>query len=106
MAQAIFEAARDLDVARVLIEVMQEQTGGIAIFERLGFCVEGTFSDHARDRFGSQHHLHMLAYHVTRGPCPQGHAARAGPWLLFAPAPGCDVFRAWRAARHAANRCR
>ncbi|NWG18870.1 MAG: GNAT family N-acetyltransferase [Chloroflexi bacterium] len=65
MAQAIFEAARDLGVAKVIVEVMQEQTGGIAIFERLGFCVEGTFSDHARDRFGARHHLHILAYHVT-----------------------------------------
>jgi len=79
MAQAIFEAARDLDVARVLVEVMQEQTGGIAIFERLGFCVEGTFSDHARDRFGSRHHLHILAYHnntrsMPSGPCRAGRA--------------------------------
>lgn len=65
MAQAIFDAARDLGVAKVIVEVLQEQTGGTEIFERLGFRVEGTFSDHARDRFGNRHNMHILAYHVT-----------------------------------------
>ena len=65
LAQAIVDAARDLGVEKVIVEVLQEQTGGIAIFERLGFQIEGTFSDHARDHIGHRHTLHVLAYHVN-----------------------------------------
>lgn len=65
MAQTIFEAARDLGIAKVIVEVMQEQTGGIAIFERLGFKIEGTFSHHARDHAGHCHHLYILAHHIA-----------------------------------------
>jgi RimJ/RimL family protein N-acetyltransferase len=36
-----------------------------AIFERLGFRVEGMLSQHARDRHGRQHNLIILAYHVS-----------------------------------------
>lgn len=64
LAQAIFDAARDLGVAKVIVEIMQEQTSGIAIFERLGFQIEGTFSDHAQDHVGRRHHLHILAHHI------------------------------------------
>lgn len=64
LAQAIFDAARDLGVDKVIAEMLDEQTGGRAIFGRLGFCVEGTLSDHARDRAGVRHDLLVLAYHI------------------------------------------
>jgi RimJ/RimL family protein N-acetyltransferase len=65
MAQAIFDAARDLGVSKVIVEMLERQNGGRAIFERLGFHVEGTLSQHARDRHGQQHNLLILAYHVN-----------------------------------------
>lgn len=65
MAEAIFDAARDLGVAKVIVEVMERQGAGVAIFERLGFHIEGTFSEHARDRHGRHHTLLILAYHVA-----------------------------------------
>lgn len=64
MAESIFDAARDLGVAKVIVEVMERQRAGVAIFERLGFHVEGSFSDHACDRMGRHHNLLVLAYHV------------------------------------------
>jgi ribosomal protein S18 acetylase RimI-like enzyme len=65
LADAIFAAARELEVAKVIVEVVERQTGGVAIFERLGFATEGCFSEHARDRFGTRHNLLVLAYHVA-----------------------------------------
>lgn len=65
MGGAIFAAARDLGVGKVIVEIMAEQVGGQAIFTRLGFAVEGRLSAHARDRQGHHHDLHVLAYHVA-----------------------------------------
>jgi RimJ/RimL family protein N-acetyltransferase len=65
MAQAIFDAARELGVAKVIVEMVEEQSFGRAIFERLGFRAEGMLSQHVRDRDGQQHNLLVLAYHVS-----------------------------------------
>jgi RimJ/RimL family protein N-acetyltransferase len=65
MAQTIFDAARDLGVNKVIVEMMERQNAGRAIFERLGFRVEGTLSAHVRDRHGQRHNLLILAYHVS-----------------------------------------
>lgn len=64
LAQAIFDAARELGVDKVIVEMLETQFGGKAIFERLGFNVEGVLSDHAHDRQGRRHNLLVLAYHV------------------------------------------
>lgn len=64
MAKVIFDAARGLGVAKVIVEILAVQTGGRAIFERLGFSREGIFSKHAHDRHGNRHDLVVMAYHV------------------------------------------
>ena len=64
MAQAIFASARDLGVAKVIVELLDERCAGQAIFERLGFRVEGMLSNHARDRHGLPHDLLIMAYHI------------------------------------------
>lgn len=64
MAKAIFEAARGLGVAKVIVEMLGVQSSGRAIFERLGFTREGIFAKHAHDRHGKYHDLHVMAYHV------------------------------------------
>ncbi|HEU4322037.1 MAG TPA: GNAT family N-acetyltransferase [Roseiflexaceae bacterium] len=64
MASVIFEAARSLGGAKVIVELLSEQTAGRAIFERLGFRVEGTLSAHAHDHRGDRHDLMIMAYHV------------------------------------------
>lgn len=65
MAPGIFDAARELGVSKVIVEMMAEQRAGQAIFERLGFHVEGRLSEHARDRLNNRHDLLILAYHVA-----------------------------------------
>jgi ribosomal protein S18 acetylase RimI-like enzyme len=65
LAEAIFDSARDLGVSKVIVEVMERQRAGVAIFERLGFHIEGSFSNHARDRMGRHHNLLVLAYHIA-----------------------------------------
>ena len=65
LAQAIFDAARDLGVNKVIVEMLEEQQAGRAIFERLGFRVEGRLSTHVRDRHGQRRNLLILAYYVS-----------------------------------------
>src|SRR3954454_15293235 len=65
MAQALFDVARELRVAKVIVEMVEEQSFGRAIFERLGFRVEGMLSQHVRDRYGAEHNLLVLAYHIS-----------------------------------------
>lgn len=67
LAQMIFDAARDLGVAKVIVEMLEEQGDGRQIFYQLGFRVEGTLHKHARDRTGRMHNLLILAYHVDGG---------------------------------------
>jgi ribosomal protein S18 acetylase RimI-like enzyme len=64
LAPTIFEAARDLGVSKVIVEMLAEQQAGQAIFERLGFHVEGRLVNHARDRNNQRHDLLIMAYHV------------------------------------------
>jgi L-amino acid N-acyltransferase YncA len=65
LAQATFQAARDLGVSKVIVEMVEEQQAGQAIFEQLGFRVEGTLSKHTRDRQGQFHNLLIMSYHVS-----------------------------------------
>jgi ribosomal protein S18 acetylase RimI-like enzyme len=64
LAQTIFDAARELQAAKLIVEMLEEQCAGRAIFERLGFGVEGTFVKHARDRYDQRHNLIVMAYNV------------------------------------------
>ena len=65
LARAIIDAAQDLGVAKVIVEVMEEQGAGRAIFERLGFAVEGVLRRHMRAHDGQPHTLLILAYHLS-----------------------------------------
>lgn len=62
LAQAIVTAACDLHVNKLMFEMLETQIACRAIFDRLGFRVEGTFSNHARDRQGQRHTLIVMAY--------------------------------------------
>jgi L-amino acid N-acyltransferase YncA len=65
LAQAIVDAARDLQVDKLVVEMLEEQCAGRVICERLGFQVEGTFGCHVRDRQGQCHNLIVRAYHMA-----------------------------------------
>jgi RimJ/RimL family protein N-acetyltransferase len=70
LAESICDAARDLQVDKLIVEMLEEQSAGRAIFERLGFRVEGTFGCHVRDREGQCHNLIVMAYHAHPDPLP------------------------------------
>jgi RimJ/RimL family protein N-acetyltransferase len=65
LARSIFDAARDLGAAKVIVEILEGQTAGQAIFVRMGFHFEGRLTDHVRDRSGDRHNLVLMAYHIS-----------------------------------------
>jgi ribosomal protein S18 acetylase RimI-like enzyme len=67
LAQALVDAAGDLQVDKLVVEVIETQRAGRAIFERLGFQVEGQLSSHARDRQGQRHTLIVMAQRMVTG---------------------------------------
>jgi L-amino acid N-acyltransferase YncA len=64
LAEAIDEAACDLQVDKLIVELLEAQVAGRAIFARLGFRVEGTFGNHACDRQGQRHTLIVMACRI------------------------------------------
>jgi RimJ/RimL family protein N-acetyltransferase len=41
--------------------MLEAQKSGQAIFSRLGFRIEGTLRNHARDRHGNRHNVVVMA---------------------------------------------
>jgi L-amino acid N-acyltransferase YncA len=70
LAETICDAARDLHVEKLIVEMLEEQSAGRAIFEGLGFRVEGSFGCHVRDREGQCHNLIIMAHHAHHDPPP------------------------------------
>ncbi len=64
LAQALADSAPDLQIDKLIVEMIETQLAGRAIFDRLGFQIEGTFSSHARDRQGRCHTLIVMAQRV------------------------------------------
>ena len=64
LAQAMVDAARDLQIDKLIVELIETQLIGRAIFDRLGFQVEGRLSNHACDRQGQHHTLLVMAQRV------------------------------------------
>jgi L-amino acid N-acyltransferase YncA len=62
LAAAVLDAARELGVAQVVVEMLEEQVAGRAIFERLGFGIEGLLEDQVCDRHGRRHNLLVMGY--------------------------------------------
>lgn len=60
LAQAIIVAGAELGVIKLILEMVEEQTAGRQIFERLGFRQEGLLADQARDQHGRTHNLLVL----------------------------------------------
>jgi RimJ/RimL family protein N-acetyltransferase len=61
LAEAVVAAGRDLGVAKLVLEMLAEQSAGRTIFERLGFSAEGLLVRHARDGEGRAHDLVLIS---------------------------------------------
>ena len=70
LAQAIVEAARDFQLEKLVVELFEAQRAAQAIFERLGFQIEGRFRSHAIDRQGQRHTLIVMGYSVWPSVSP------------------------------------
>ncbi len=61
--QAVIDAV-DLGLSKLIVEVISDQTGLIAMFRALGFDPEALLADHVRDRSGELRDLMVLANDV------------------------------------------
>jgi RimJ/RimL family protein N-acetyltransferase len=61
LAQALVETGLDLQIDKLIVEIIETKRAGRAIFDRLGFQIEGQFSSHACDRQGRRHTLIVMA---------------------------------------------
>ena len=59
--QAVLDAA-DMQLRKLVVEVVAEQDRAVAMFEALGFRAEGMLRDHVRDRDGRVHDLFVLGH--------------------------------------------
>jgi ribosomal protein S18 acetylase RimI-like enzyme len=62
LAHAIVAAAQAIGAAKVMVDMVEEQAAGQAIFAHLGFRLEGRLINHTRDRDGNRHNLVVLGY--------------------------------------------
>ena len=56
--------AVDCGLGKLVVEVVAEQDGAVAMFQALGFHAEGLLRDHVRDRDGELRDLVLLAHPV------------------------------------------
>jgi len=66
LARAVIDAAGELAVSKLILEIVEEQLAGRLIFKRLGFRLEGLLEDHAVDYLGNARNLVLLSYHFPR----------------------------------------
>jgi len=65
LAEAVIDAARELPVSKLILEIVEEQLAGRLIFKRLGFRLEGLLEDHAVDYLGNSRNLVLLSHHLA-----------------------------------------
>ncbi len=63
--RAVLEAVA-LGVRKLVVEVVAEQDGTVAMFEALGFRAEGLLQEHVRDRDGNLQDLIVLAHSLEQ----------------------------------------
>lgn len=61
LARRGLSVALQLDLTKVVVEVVADQESTVALFTRLGFRVEALLADHVRDPHGAFHDLIVLA---------------------------------------------
>jgi RimJ/RimL family protein N-acetyltransferase len=64
LVQAVFLEALCRGIEKIIAEMTPDQTGAIAVFQKLGFRVEGLLRDHVRDRRGRKHDVLVMAHDV------------------------------------------
>ena len=65
MAREIFVIAHSMEIDKVLAEMMDNQTGAIKVFEKLGFQMAVRFKNHVRDLEGKLHDLVVMSVDIN-----------------------------------------
>ena len=86
LTSEIFLVALQRGIAKIVAEMTIEQKAAIAVFQKLGFHVEGLLRNHVRDRAGATHDLvlmgqdtHEFAQQMQAYGFEDGFAADAQP---------------------------
>lgn len=66
LARSLIDVATELPIYKLVLEIVEEQQAGRAIFKHLGFRFEGLLEDHAVDHTGQPRNLALLAYHYPK----------------------------------------
>ncbi|WP_380878418.1 N-acetyltransferase [Sphingomonas sp. DBB INV C78] len=66
LAQEAFALAVADGVEKLIVRIVPEQRGAIALFEEMGFRVEAMLRDHVRDAEGAKHDIAILSLDVLR----------------------------------------
>ncbi len=66
LAQEAFVLGLEAGCEKLSAQMTVDQTGGIAIFEGLGFAPEAMLRDHVKDRSGMASDVVVLSHHVAR----------------------------------------
>jgi L-amino acid N-acyltransferase YncA len=64
LARHALVSAVEAGLAKLVVEVVADQTAAVGLFTALGFTGEAVLADHIRDRDGGLHDLMVLAHHV------------------------------------------
>lgn len=56
--------ALELGVSKLVVEVVADQDGAVALFRSLGFRPEALLRDHVKDRDGGEHDLMLLVHPI------------------------------------------
>ncbi len=65
LASAVIEAGRELELRKLIVEVIEEQYGRQHVFVRLGFRCEGVLANHAVDYLDRPRNLMLLSYELA-----------------------------------------
>ncbi len=66
LAQDVFALALEDGVEKLVVRLVPDQAGAIALFEEMGFRAEAMLRDHVRDADGTKHDIAILSLDVLR----------------------------------------
>jgi ribosomal protein S18 acetylase RimI-like enzyme len=64
LAAALLDAAAEMSLDKLIVEVVEEQDAGQLIFKRIGFSTEGRLVNHAVDYLEHPRNLVLLSYQL------------------------------------------
>lgn len=66
LSNETFALALSMGLEKLMVQMTVDQTGGIAIFEGLGFRAEALLRDHVKDLSGKTHDIVVLGHNVAQ----------------------------------------